>query len=99
TEDPDVGLAATACLRDAQKKLERGGWERLARIREEGSTVSVMILNGGETVRGVAVLISDPGEGTFVFSNLAGIINLELLGELSEEMDLPGLDQIPEKKK
>ncbi len=98
TENPEIAAVATACLKKTERRLDKQGWERLARIREEGTNVNVMILNGGEEVRGVSVLISEPGEGTFVLTNLAGIINLELLGELSREMDLPGLDAIPEGK-
>ncbi|MDX1388286.1 MAG: DUF4252 domain-containing protein [Acidobacteriota bacterium] len=98
TENPEISTVAAACMKETESRLGKRGWERLARIREEGTNVNVMILNGGEEVRGVAVLISEPGEGTFVMTNLAGLINLELLGELSREMNVPGLDQIPEGK-
>jgi hypothetical protein len=94
TEDDQIARTAQACMKDTESRLTRKGWERLARIREEGATVNVLILNGNETVRGLVVLISEEGE--FVMTNLAGVINLELLSELSDEVDIPGLDQIPE---
>jgi hypothetical protein len=96
TEDKEIATKARACMKETEERLNRKGWERLARIREEGSTVNVLILNGNETVRGVVVLMSEEGE--FVMTNLAGLINLERLSQLSEEMDIPGLDAIPEKK-
>ena len=96
TEDPDIAAAAQKCMKDAETRLTRKGWERMARIRDGGTTVNVLILNGNETVRGLVVLISEDGE--FIMTNLAGVINLELLAELSGEMNIPGLDAIPEEE-
>jgi len=92
-EDPAVQEKARAFFTDTERRLVKEGWERLARIREEGARVNVFILNGGETIRGVVVMVAE--DGAYVFTNLAGRIDPELLSELSEEMDVPGLDQIP----
>jgi hypothetical protein len=94
TDDPLIAAEARKCVKETEDRLTGKGWERMARIREGGATVNVLVLNGSETVRGVVVLISEEGE--FVMTNLAGVINLELLAELSDQVDLPGLDAIPD---
>lgn len=93
-EDPVVQEKARAFFNDTESRLAKEGWERLARIREESARVNVFVLNGGEKIRGVVVMVAE--DGAYIFTNLAGQIDPELLGELSEDMGVPGLDRIPE---
>ncbi len=82
-------------VRDTLRKLERGGWERLARVRDESSNLNVLVhgLNE-ETIDGLLVLILDKSDQTIVFVNLHGKIDLAHLQAIAEQMDVPGLDEI-----
>lgn len=77
------------------RRLEKQGWERLARVREKDTRISVMVLNDGELILGLTVLVIEPSGGELVFANIAGRIDPASLGKLSSGMHIPGLDRIP----
>jgi hypothetical protein len=72
------------------------GWQRLASISEpRGATVQVLMLQSGEEIRGLVVLLVDRHERSAVFANIAGLIDLAGLQRMGEHLDIPGLDAIP----
>lgn len=82
-------------LRDIEDRLKRRGWERMARVREDGTDLSVLVQSRDEvTIGGMAVLGIDREEGTAMFVNLCGIIDLDALDALGEQfdLDLPEMD-------
>ena len=82
-------------VRETIVRLEKGGWERLARVRDESSNLNVLVHGGnGETIDGLLVLIFDKDDEQLVFVNLHGRIDLAQLQRIAEEMDVPGLDEI-----
>jgi len=94
TEDPERIRKARELFDSTEKRLLREGWERLVVVREEGSTVKVLILNTEKTIAGLVVMVIDDEE--IVFTNIAGVIDLEKLGALAEEMKIPGLENLGE---
>lgn len=92
-EDCGIDPAVVRGLLDrTEKKLLSRGWERLARVREPGTEVKVLVLNNDSTVTGLVVMVFE--EDQIVFTNVAGDLDLEKLGELGERMDIPGLEDI-----
>jgi ABC-type amino acid transport substrate-binding protein len=77
---------------ETEKRLLGRGWERLALVRDKGNLVKVLILNRDQQVSGLVVMVMNDEQ--IVFTNVAGSIDLEKLGELGQEMDIPGLDEI-----
>jgi hypothetical protein len=75
--------------------LLKKNWVRLAKVRDGSEQVSVLILNDETSIRGLTVMVSDSGPGgSFVFANVAGLIDLAAIQRLGEQMNIPGLDQI-----
>jgi hypothetical protein len=87
---------ARALVRDTEQRLMRAGWERLARVQDEGAEVKVLVLNDEEAIQGLVVLVVDLDEGNVVFANVAGAIDLSAIARVGDDLDLPGLDQIGE---
>jgi hypothetical protein len=93
--DETLRTRSDTLVRDTIARLEKGGWERLARVRDESSNLNVLVhgLNE-ETIDGLLVLILDKSDETVVFVNLHGKIDLAHLQAIAEQMDVPGLDEI-----
>ncbi len=81
-------------IRKTEKDLIQRGWERIARVREESSEVSVLILNTEEEISGLVVMVLEKNDGELVFVNVAGKIDLEALQRIAGEWNLPGLEDI-----
>jgi hypothetical protein len=79
-------------LLQKEKELRNKNWEVLTRIKEGTGRVTVLVLNDGEAIQGLVVLVSDGGE--VVFANIAGTIDLNAIAKLGESFDIPGLDDI-----
>ncbi len=92
--DPERTAKAAKLLGDMEEQLVRGGWERLARVREKGDRVNVFVLGSGGTVDGLVVLAFDRDGAQVVFANLAGRLDLAKLGRIQDALDVPGLDAV-----
>jgi hypothetical protein len=79
-----------------ERKLLDRGWERLARVRDAETNVTVLVLNDEETVQGLVVMVGGDDEGELVFANIAGVIDLAGIARLGETLEIPGLDQVGE---
>lgn len=82
------------------KKLQSQSWERIIRTKEKNNFASVYVkMNTDETYAGLFVIAMDK-EGDLTLVNIVGKINLETIGELSKQINLPGLggNNKPEKK-
>lgn len=81
-------------VEEIQRELRRQGWQRLARVKESGSVVNVMVLNDAETIQGLVVLVVDENDKQVIFANVAGVLDLAAIERLGEEMDIPGLSDL-----
>ena len=81
-------------VRDTESRLEKAGWERLARVRDGKERVNIFALNGKAAMEGLTVLVVDAEAGEVVFLNLAGTIDLARLGDLEGTLDIPGLEAV-----
>lgn len=99
--DPARLGAATKQIDATAAELLAKGWEEMARIREKGTRVRVLLLGDRERVAGLTVLMverqnaaEDGGVGRLqlVFANLTGPFELADLSKLSGRLDIPGLD-------
>jgi len=91
------GPASTAvsAVHKTDRALLGMGWQRIARIKDETSTVSVLTHTSGDRVDGLVVLIFDAEDMELVFANLAGEIDVTRLGEIGDRLNVPGLDDVP----
>jgi hypothetical protein len=80
-------------IEKTEKKLLGKGWERLARVQEGGEDLKVLMLPSGRSVLGLVVLIVEEDE--IVFANVAGNIDMAQLRKLGDQMDIPGLENLP----
>jgi hypothetical protein len=76
--------------------LTESRWQRLARIRDETSEVAVLVLNDDEVIQGLVVLITDHASHSVVFTNVAGVLDLQALSTLGEHLEVPGLEDLEE---
>jgi hypothetical protein len=88
---------ARDAVRNIERRLVTGGWERIARIKESDSEIKILVLfHDEEKVEGLVVMIfsTEDDEPTLVFVNIAGLIDMAALEDLGDELDLPGLDEL-----
>jgi hypothetical protein len=86
---------ALALVQKTDKKLVAAGWQRVTRVSDSSSTLSVLTHTVGDKVDGLVVLSFDTEDKELVFANLAGEIDITQLGEIGERFNVPGLDQVP----
>jgi hypothetical protein len=86
---------ALALVKQTDQKLTAAGWQRVTRITDATSTVSVLTHTVSDKVDGLVALIFDSEDKELVFANLAGEIDITQLGEIGERLSVPGLDQVP----
>jgi hypothetical protein len=84
-----------ALVKKTDQKLASSGWQRVTRITDATSTVTVLTHTVGGRIDGLVALIFDSEDKELVFANLAGEIDITRLGEIGERLNVPGLDQIP----
>jgi len=82
-------------VRRTDAKLVGQGWQRITRIKDESSTISVLTHTVGDRVDGLVALIFDADDKELVFANLAGEIDITRLGEIGDQLNVPGLDHVP----
>ena len=86
---------ALALVKKTDQKLAASGWQRIARITDATSSVTVLTHTVGGRIDGLVALIFDSEDKELVFANLAGEIDITRLGEIGERLNVPGLDQVP----
>jgi hypothetical protein len=86
---------ALALVKKTDQKLAASGWQRIARITDATSSVTVLTHTVGDRIDGLVALIFDSEDKELVFANLAGEIDITRLGEIGERLDVPGLDRVP----
>jgi hypothetical protein len=95
-EDVDVArvLAYTEAL---ARRLEAQGWRRAIHIRrgedEHTDTVNVYVLQDGEHIAGLTVLINDPSEQS-LFVNIVGTLTPDQISTLGRGLDLDGVESV-----
>ena len=77
------------------KDLQRKGWSLVAKVKEDGESVNVLVLDDGDMIRGLVVLVVDLDGGEMVFANVAGSLDPKVLAKLAE-LDIPGLEALGE---
>jgi uncharacterized protein DUF4252 len=86
---------ALALVKKTDEKLVSAGWQRITRIKDESSTISVLTHMNGDRIDGLVALIFDADDKELVFANLAGEIDLNRLGEIGDRLHVPGLNNVP----
>ena len=86
---------ALTLVQQTDEKLRAAGWQRIARMKDETSSVSVLIHVSGEQIDGLVALIFDSEDKAIVFANLAGTIDLNRIEEIGDKLNVPGLEHIP----
>jgi hypothetical protein len=75
------------------KELIHKGWNRLVKQKEKDSRTNVYIrTDNNSKIQGLVVTQAEKDEATFV--NIVGTIDLEKLGELSSNFDIPDIDSV-----
>jgi len=89
---------AMSMVQQLDRKLGTEGWQRITRIKDETSWVSVLTHTTGEKIDGLVAIIFDTGDRELVFANLAGEVDLDKIGEIGDRLHIGGLDQLPGRK-
>ena len=87
--------AALALVQKTDQRLAASGWQRITRISDPTSTITVLTHTTANKIDGLVALIFDSDDKELVFANLAGEIDITRLGEIGERFNVPGLDQVP----
>ncbi|MDQ4122132.1 MAG: DUF4252 domain-containing protein [Acidobacteriota bacterium] len=88
-----------ADVEEIRSQLNNPGWERLANVRSKRNNqkVDVYTMFTGDTMSGVAVVISESKSVALV--NVIGPIDIDLLAELSGKMNIPKIEVENDKPK
>ena len=89
---PGTEKKALEKIRSIDRRLAGEGWERVARVRDEGTEVKVLVLNDGEAIEGLVVMMIEREERELIFVNIAGRMDPRAIQMLSEGLDIPGLE-------
>jgi transcriptional regulator of heat shock response len=81
-----------ADVEQIRTQLNAPGWERLANVRSKKNNqkIDVFTMFTGDTMSGVAVLISEAKSVALV--NVIGPIDIDLLAEMSGKMNIPKIE-------
>lgn len=79
-------------IEEIRAQLQSPGWERLANVRSKRNNqkVDVFTMFSGDTMSGVAVVVSETKSVAVV--NVIGPIDIDLLAELSGKLNIPKLE-------
>lgn len=85
----EYSLADAEAIRS---QLSGGGWSRLVNIksRTDGDNAEVYVMQQGDKVLGLAILVAEPEELTVV--NIVGSIDVSRLSELDGEFGIPRIE-------
>lgn len=88
-----------ATITAMDKKLQAQKWDRIIKTKDKGKFASVYVKAGeGNDYAGLFVIAMGK-EYDLTFVNVVGKIDLETIGSLADEMNLPGLDKAKSAKK
>ncbi len=74
--------------------LVRKGWQAVARVKEGGESVNVLLhMDRKDAIDGFVVLISNASDNEIVFVNITGRIDLARIAELAGHLDIEGLEE------
>jgi hypothetical protein len=73
-------------VRTTQAELLAEGWLQVATVRETDQFVAVLLKLGEKHIDGVAVMVTEPEEVTFV--NLIGDVKLDFINEYLADLDV-----------
>ena len=88
---PEIEKEFLAAGSETTKRLDKAGWERVVRVREDGDRVDVYFKPSAkaEWIEGVLIIAVD-SEAAFV--NIVGQIRPEDVGKIGEHFDIDGID-------
>ncbi len=89
---------AKAELDSIRKNVERKGWDRFVRVRENGEEYAAYIHvneDDEEIVDGLLVIGFHNSGNELLFVNIVGNIDMERIAMLGERFKVPGLDDLP----
>jgi hypothetical protein len=87
--------AALTLVQQTDQKLVAKGWQRITRIKDDSTVLSVLTHTSAGRVDGLVALIFDADDGQLIFANLAGEIDITRLGEIGDRLNVPGLGDVP----
>lgn len=100
TVTPDTIERLLAAGSETSQRLDRDGWERIVRVRDEGEHVDVYFKPSSNTewIEGVLVIaVGEDDEAAFV--NIVGTIRPEDVARIGDHLDIDGMDKIRIEKK
>lgn len=92
--NPDTEKRALDAIRSLDRRLASKGWQRVARVRDEGSEVKVLVLDDGEAIEGLVVMVVERDEGEVIFVNIAGRVDPAAIQRIGSGLAIPGLDEL-----
>lgn len=78
---------------DFSRRLARGGWDTVVRVREDGQNIGVFLRETGNLISGLTIVLVESGEATFV--NIVGDIDPSEVGMIGRRFNIDGITNIP----
>lgn len=95
TITPETVEKLLAVGSETSLRLDRDGWERIVRVRDEGEHVDVYFKPSSNTewIEGVLVIsVGEDNEAAFV--NIVGTIRPEDVARIGDHLDIDGMDKV-----
>ena len=81
----------TAAIAGGVSRLENRNWLRVVRVKEDDEQVHVYLKEVEGDIQGLTLFVFDPAD-EMTLINIAGRIDVDLLGALSQAFDVPPLE-------
>jgi hypothetical protein len=75
-------------------RLERTGWDMVARVRDDDERVHMFVRTQGDAIAGLVVMVVSPGDDETVFVNIVGDIDPAEIGRIGSRFDIGPLDGV-----
>lgn len=80
-------------LKNIDKDLQSQKWSRIIKTKHKDDLANVYVKSGGANEYVGLLITALDKEGKVTLVNIVGNINLDTIGKISKEFDLPGMDK------
>lgn len=89
-----LGERVTSIMREYNNTLQSRGWETMARVREDGDQVYVLVAGGEDILEGMMVMVMNHEDNEVIFVNIQGVIDPSQISRLGRGLNIDAMEGI-----